>query len=586
MTDIANEGTRILSMMLQSVQRVLVAGDTAHSLCIALNKAGKDAVEFVPGCLSNESAAFDAIVLTSGALEWTATLPLLKPDGSVYFLGNAASERPEEHGLRVYHAWPDEDITMAVRAEYDPVLHARRLFKEGNWNWALEVLMNVPDAVRQDPEMAARIAAETQLCYLAWDKASPLEGRLNRFCREQREFYKVTSAAPRHYPAYQIHAAFCSAVGRPDMAARVLRSIVHVAPHPSVEVQLAALEPATAPVYGDAPPECDTAFRPRLLFLCHRHSDYGMDTLYDGLCRMLGPERGTEFPWKPTLHGQDSEAAQSYPCTFELPGVPRDEAWVCARLRERYFDAVIYVDTLFDLERDMVRRIMDAADDTPLIVLDTWDEAGDYLADALAHLGRDSAAAYFKREMLAGVVYPCNTYPLPFSYPDDRVPKAISDERVVPFFWAGKWQDGMRRLYLEHIEKAFGLDLKRRYPQAEYAACLNQARVGLNLFGLGFDTVRYWELPAHGCMLLSERPPICIPYNFVDGESAMFFDDAAELEQKLHYLLDHPEEAQDIARAGRAHFLRYHTSSARARQFLGWMQQTLKCSAPEKRVCR
>lgn len=95
------------------------------------------------------------------------------------------------------------------------------------------------------------------------------------------------------------------------------------------------------------------------------------------------------------------------------------------------------------------------------------------------------------------------------------------------------------------------------------------------MFGFGFDTVRYWEAPAHGCMLLAERPPLRIPFNFKDGESAVFFDDLAELEDKLEYYLEHPEETVPIARAGHAVVKQYHTGVARAAQLLARIESVL-----------
>ena len=100
--------------------------------------------------------------------------------------------------------------------------------------------------------------------------------------------------------------------------------------------------------------------------------------------------------------------------------------------------------------------------------------------------------------------------------------------------------------------------------------------IGLCLFGNGFDTVRYWELPAHGVMLLAERSPLVIPSNFEDGRQAVFFDNAAELLEKSRYYLAHPEEAAQIALAGHAHAREFHSGTARARQCLGVIQARLR----------
>ena len=165
-----------------------------------------------------------------------------------------------------------------------------------------------------------------------------------------------------------------------------------------------------------------------------------------------------------------------------------------------------------------------------------------------------------------------NAWPLPSPTPPHR--RLSPDHgRPRPFFWAGHRQFGQWRLYLEALEARYGWDLNERFDQTEYQRRLRESRIGLNCFGMGFDTVRYWELPAHGCLLLSDRLPIQIPHNFVDGHHAVFFDTLPELIDKLDYYLGHPAEAEAIAAAGRAHFLERHTNAARARQALGWISR-------------
>jgi len=526
-------------------------------------------------------------------------LPLVSSFGAVYLVARPGADNREDldgilthRGLRPYLSWqrgPSEDfvaaaspdvaqadLVMAVRDTYDPVAHARALFKARHVDWALEVLENVPDHLMADAETHGRVAAEKQLCVLALDRAMGSRGRLNRFARAQREFYRAATLLPHHRPAYQCRAEFWRVLGSDDMAARVLRTIQHAAPDEAAPDPPPSGPPEPCPPPDETAPVWRGTSRPRILMLCHEHSDYGFDTLYDGLCTVLGPEAVVEFPWKPSLHGHAPEIAKDYPCTFDLPGEPLDLEAVGRLLREGRFDWVFYTDTLLQLERGMVRRILEAAGDLPLFILDTWDDCGDYLGDILAHVGRESACAYFKREMLACAEYPPNTFPMPFAYAESRVPGRVPDERPDELFWAGKRQDGMRRLYLDHLEAAFGLDLGASFSQAAYVQAMQRARIGLSLFGLGFDTVRYWELPAHGCMLLAERPPIRIPHNFRDGESAVLFDDAADLEAKLAHYLAHPDEATAIAAAGHRHLRQFHTGAARARQLLGRVEEVLR----------
>ena len=56
----------------------------------------------------------------------------------------------------------------------------------------------------------------------------------------------------------------------------------------------------------------------------------------------------------------------------------------------------------------------------------------------------------------------------------------------------------------------------------EYRALLHRSKMALSVRGGGFDTVRYWEIPASGALLISERPDIVIPHNFEHGVHAIF----------------------------------------------------------------
>jgi len=276
------------------------------------------------------------------------------------------------------------------------------------------------------------------------------------------------------------------------------------------------------------------------------------------------------------LHGVRQADLSNYPCIFDHGGAPVDLERVLAQLRSGAFDLVLFGDAELNLDKKEVRRIGEAAARVPLCIVDQRDDPKDNRAAILERLGRASAFAYFKRELLTCVDFGPRTFPLPFAYPDARLPADLKPDRPSGVFWAGHRLSGLRGLYLDWIERRLELRFDNKYSQDDYARAIAQSRIGLCFFGFGFDTVRYWELPAHGCMLLAERLPIQIPHNFRDGESGVFFDDVHDLEHKLSHYLKHTDEAEAVAARGRDHLLRYHTASARARQFLAWVDQTTR----------
>ncbi|BCS55991.1 hypothetical protein GSbR_13540 [Geobacter sp. SVR] len=307
------------------------------------------------------------------------------------------------------------------------------------------------------------------------------------------------------------------------------------------------------------------------MFITHGGSDYGQDTLYHGLCTLLGKDNVVEYPWKPTLHGCDVESANNYPCVFNYPGAPATADDLVTQLRAGRFDVIVYADVIGMAHREDVRRLVNAVPQLPVVVYDPWDDCYTPMGKILKYIDRPRAELVFKREMLEGVEYDEHTHPLPFGYPETfscTATRHREHKSRVPF-WAGRNEFGLRPLYVRSLEKITGHSLSVRFSQAEYQQKLRCSLIGLSFFGVGFDTVRYWELPANGVMLLAERPPIHIPNNFTDNVSAVFFEDLAEMEAKLDYYARRPDEAAQIASNGYDHYLKYHTTTARARYFLG-----------------
>ena len=478
------------------------------------------------------------------------------------------------------------ELVVGVPVAYNPISHARRLFDAGRPAWSHEVLAHIPDPYLTDPAVAASIAAERQLCLLAADSFAEAgaggEGlmlwgsTLERFSDSQRLFHFAVSEMPREPPPYQCQAEFWRRLGDERMAAGIRRSLETALGDGGVaSVWAGPLAAGRGEPSTPSAPAIEVCSRPpRVLFVLPSRPHYGLDVLYDGLSMVLGDDCVTDYPWKPSLHGVVPEKFRHYPCLFNRPGTQQPLERVLALLREGAFDVMLFGDAEMFLARAVARRLVSAAD-IPVFLVDQEDDPKDRLSEFGEYLGcPDRVKGGFKREMLACVDYDPRVCPLPFAYPDGRVPEHVTWSRETGLFWAGGRMSGMRRLYLEHLERVRGERLDAAFEQEQYAATLQGCRIGLSLPGNGFDTVRYWELPAHGCMLLSERLPIWIPEDFVDGESAVFFDDLAELEAKLAYFEAHDEEAIAIAQAGRERLIRYHTGSARARQLLGRIEES------------
>ncbi|HOZ48163.1 MAG TPA: glycosyltransferase [Candidatus Hydrogenedentes bacterium] len=581
------------------VRRLLVVGGTPERVTEVLPHS-QDPQRAVRSCLTEAlghldvESPYDAVIvqdleaLCSDSANLAAMATALSADGyviaglmtSVHGADGAATipdgiqAALAPLGLGVYQVHPVDDgsVLVLVRATYNPVEHAHARFGEGRADDCFAILDQIPETYLRNPEVAATIYADMQYCLAVPRRGEEPNDKVRRFFEAQVLFYRAVSRVPTWRDAYHTQAELWQSIGDPDMGRRLLRSIEHAAPSPETAQALASWPGGRSDPRPIVPPEWSGAVRPRVLMIVTPgRPHYGMDVLYDGLCTVLGHDHVIEFPWKPTLHGRAATSQANYPCLFNRPGEPMGTDTIAGQLRDGLFDVVLFSDLEHEVDTATARSLANAAHAISVFAVDVQDDPIDHWHDIEAFLDRP-LAGYFKREMLACREYHAHTYPLPFAYPDGLVPDTTPDVRAQVVFWAGHRRFGLRRLYLEHVERLLGQPLDRDYAPGDYVRAIENARIGLNIFGFGYDTVRYWEIPAHGAMLLSERLPIRVPYDFEDGHSAMFFDDLKDLEDKLAYYGAHREASAAIAAAGHAHLRRFHTGSARARQLLGWIE--------------
>lgn len=105
-------------------------------------------------------------------------------------------------------------------------------------------------------------------------------------------------------------------------------------------------------------------------------------------------------------------------------------------------------------------------------------------------------------------------------------------------------------------------------PKDRYVELLSGSKAAISVRGMGYDTDRYWEIPRFGSTLFSQKIPIFIENDFVDGESAVFFNNLAELKNKFYKYVLKSNEWREIAGAGFKHFVAYHTPKMRIQNSL------------------
>jgi len=162
--------------------------------------------------------------------------------------------------------------------------------------------------------------------------------------------------------------------------------------------------------------------------------------------------------------------------------------------------------------------------------------------------------------------------PFPLTVP---VPEKSTKRKIrYDVSFVGHANNPERNKYLEYADKFLknvGAQSKistKIVSKKEYIKLLLQSKASLVLRGTGYDTWRYWEAPAYGTALLAKKSPILIPNDFIDEESALYFDSFEELKYKINKYILKSNEWKEIAKNGHIHFLKYHTPKERVKELL------------------
>lgn len=326
--------------------------------------------------------------------------------------------------------------------------------------------------------------------------------------------------------------------------------------------------------------------------------DYLPDQLYHGLVSILGSENVIDYPPKPTYH---LETPDGRICRYTFPNL---HAGFDPQKTPDAFDIII-VST--PRQKPLINWLLLRELGKPIVAVDGQDDAG--LTLGLLY----DSVLYFKRELYADPLkhtsrtYASGNQPdfiqkflfendpgfferhdtlkemeeklLPISFSVEPELLDIREEKRTGLFFAGGTTHLNRRAALDLLRHAGrrGFDITDGHvgDRAAYLKRLAQARIGLSVRGGGFDCVRFWETPAVGTVLLSERPPIVIHQNFESQKNAIFFDKFDDILPGVESLLQTPQRLEAIARAGREHIRTHHTTRCRAEYFLREIDRVL-----------
>lgn len=334
-----------------------------------------------------------------------------------------------------------------------------------------------------------------------------------------------------------------------------------------------------------------------ILYVCARESDYLQDLIYAGLCEIYGVSNVIDWPWNPAFHWP----RKKYPRNLGFQGLNLFHFWSGVRgsdsLPWRDIQAVFVAATKPDCFENYVQLAPQIPSNVPVVFLDGGDfpEIGGDLhrlkrPDLLKTAERVRPFDFvFKREMIEGKDYPEKTAPLPFAIPYRAMPGVGAlDFRYDVSFWAVE-SDPVRTQALGLIEDRFDCrangttrnQVFKKYKRKGkfYLEELARCKIILNFRGVGWDTLRYWEVFGIERFMISQRPRIRIPHNFVDRKEIVFCkDDLSDLVELCQHYLTHESEREAIAKAGAIKAKEYHSTKARAQFVVETLRSHLKLS--------
>ncbi len=360
--------------------------------------------------------------------------------------------------------------------------------------------------------------------------------------------------------------------------------------------------------------------RMKVLYLTDPELDYLADQIYDGLCVVLGRENVFDFPSKAAYH----EPGARLDYLTQNPGHAYGVEYLAGMIRERRVDLAV-LSSPRQGAVEACRVLAERVNLPPVVLLDGEDDK-QIRGSLFRSVG---AALYFKREFpigagawggfrskstgrsdqtdLAG-----RTHPLQFSVTRASLIPPPDGHRDIDISFVGRASHRKRVKAVRLLKEATDLrfeggvyvepsdrsskvaeswwgvmeaklvgdppargSVEKMRPD-EYRALLQRSKMALSIRGGGFDTVRYWEIVASKTPLISERPDIEIPDNFVHGVHAVLCrPDLSDLREWVRRLRHDEAERQRMAGAAYAHLLAHHTTAHRATYLLKLCQRFL-----------
>ena len=314
----------------------------------------------------------------------------------------------------------------------------------------------------------------------------------------------------------------------------------------------------------------------KILYINSKSADYVQDLTYTGLVKTFGFNNVIDYHWNRKYH----VPYRKYPKNM---GYIKNS--FISSFFNRSFKDIDYV-FIGSSKVDCFERYLEVIDsiptNIPVVLIDGGDRCDGIAKDLESYsrpdlrekvLSKRKINFIFKREYLIDTEYDDNIFPLPMCFNYDRMPKMDYNLKYDVSFWAVESHQ-IRKDALDLLENKFdckknGTERNQKFSKYkrkgdEYLRELGRCKIVLNFRGGGWDTMRYWETPAIGRFMISQKPGIVIPNNYRDKKEVIFCkDDLSDLEELCEYYLKNESKREKIAKNAIEYSKQYHTDEKR-----------------------
>ncbi len=323
----------------------------------------------------------------------------------------------------------------------------------------------------------------------------------------------------------------------------------------------------------------------KILYINDSSADYVQDLTYSGLVKKFGISNVVDFKWNKKYHIPYKE----YPKNLGYMGGVITSLFNSLNINFKTFDLIFLASAKKETFETYISIAHKIPKNTPIIFLDGGDGediGSDLILKHHNELFNKAISIrpfdyIFKREVIIGKKYDDNVFPLPMSFNFDKLPKNFytktKNYKYDVSFWAVE-SHPFRTEVLNFLEDKFdcqsnGTTKNQKFSKYKrkglfYLEELGNCKIVINVRGGGWDTMRYWEVPAIGGFMLSQKLDIVIPNNFEHEKEAVFFTKTTDIEDLCNFYLKNDSKREQIAKNALNKMHTFHTDIKRVEYIL------------------